>query len=357
MFGFFLFRSIEENKMFEVPDSLRRSAGLLVLSAVLSGCATGLKAPTQEQVRQLKNIDVVVSVPPSNFSYRSNGGTVYAQPSAGMSVGAGIGINIAANLIFAGIDYAITATAREAQVPVGKSVEDLDLRKATFSQLQTFFTGIPAAPNLKLSDQAFPKLDARPSLAAAFASQAKASEADATLFVMLRPSFLDIGGYAVMKGNYWLVNRNGETLLETNTDFVGPADPKLERAEVVRWWADGRYRRFILQGLRAGMIPVADGLLKPALDEAQKAQAEQRIKGLPRSHSNAVTMTSTPCAVEADDTRVVYRFEREMRNFRVAAYCPNETLKLWDSALVPEVSWVTELQPALIVPPVRMSSP
>jgi hypothetical protein len=324
------------------------SSAVLVLAVVLSGCATGLKAPTQAQVRELKNIDVVISVPPSNFSYRSSGGTVYAQPSVGMSVGAAIGINIAANLVFAGIEYAMTATAREAQVPVGKSVEDIDLQAAALAQLQSFFVGAPAAPLLKFSAQAFPVLKVEPgvTLETLFSAQAKASQADATLFLILSPSFRDAEGQTVVTGLSWLVDRSGETLLATNTDFVGPVHPDVERAEIVRWWADGRYRRFLGHGLRAVLIPIADGLLKP-MDESQRLSLEQKIKGVAGYTQNAVRMSSTPCAMESDDTRVLYRFERQRRNLRAVAYCPNETLTLWDPGLVPDVSWVTELQPAL----------
>jgi hypothetical protein len=40
-------------------------------------------------------------------------------------------------------------------------------------------------------------------------------------------------------------------MLMTNTQFVGPAHPSAEQSDVVRWWADGRYRRFLAHGTRA----------------------------------------------------------------------------------------------------------
>jgi hypothetical protein len=341
--------------MFALFTLLRRwlvMSMVLVAAAGLSGCAGPLKAPTQEQVRQLKSIDVVVMPLPSNFAYRSNGGTVYAQPSVGMSVGTGIGINIAANLIFAGIEYAATATAREAQVPVSKSVEDLDLRNAAVVQLQALLKAGPNGPLLRLSNERFPGSTATGIQISQFAKLAKASEADATLFLYLVPSFRDLHGQTSVTSLSWMVSRSGETLLTTSATFVGPAHPELERAEVVRWWADGRYRRFLGHGLRAAMIPIAEGLLKP-LDVAQREAFEYRLKGLPRSQANTAVMTSTPCAVDSDDIRVVYRFERKRPDLLAVAYCPNEALKLPDPDLVPDISWVTEVQPALGAPIAR----
>jgi hypothetical protein len=335
--------------MYLLIEFFCRASILLVIGIALSGCASPPRAPTQEQVSQLKSIDLVVSVPPSNFSYRLSAGTVYAQPSVGMSVGTGIGINIAANLVFAGIDYALTATAREAQVPVGKSVEAIDLRKAAMAQLQGLIAGAPGAPLMQLSPDSFPEHKVRPrsTLTQMFIDQAKASKADATLFLMLAPSFRDTEGQTVFTGLAWLVRRSGETLLETSTEFVGPAHPEIERAEVVQWWADGRYRRFLGQGLRAVLIPVADALLMPALNESDRLAREVRLKSAYGSQPNAVRMTSTACAVDSDDARVVYRFERGRQRSRVIAYCPGETPKLWEPALVPNGSWVTEIQPPL----------
>lgn len=332
----------------------RRSAFLCAAFAVLlGGCATQMKAPTAQQVRELKRIDVAIQGPPSNFAYGQGSQAFYVPVGPNISAGAAVGISLGASLLTAAIDHVRTSTARAAQEPVGKSVEDLDLPGTALEQLRVLHANATSAPQFNAAAQEFPKLAAGDDALAALREQAKASPADATLFVRVATNFSDPDGRVILYGASHLISRSGETLLSTNTAFVGPPHPDGTQAEVVRWWADGRYRRFLAQGARAVVWPIAQGLLNPPADEARRAAIESTLSRLPALTSNGQRMHSTACSLESDDVKVVYRFERQRQNIRAAAYCPGETLALLEADLVTDVSWVTSPLPAPPAPVVR----
>jgi hypothetical protein len=123
----------------------------------------------------------------------------------------------------------------------------------------------------------------------------------------------------------WLISRTGQTLMQTSVQFAGPQAPDLERQEVVQWWADGRYRRFLLQGVRAVMTPVADALgAKPGYGEQMQAMRD-KIDRLPVEVTAAsLAMRSSHCAVSADGASLVLRSERMWQRTVFAAFCPSD---------------------------------
>jgi hypothetical protein len=322
-------------------------------------------------------------VPESNFIYLQGGTYVYAQPPVGMAVAAGVTINVVANLVISGIEYARAAVAREAMGPVGTSVQDIDLRRTVFAQLASTDTIRQDAPVLRLSAQPFPKAEpdaardatrgptgtdiktTTPDPMQPLIERARAGEADATLFVRVVPLFRDATGAASVLNSSWLYAKSGKLLSSWSVKLPGPTPPDADQSALVRWWAEGRYRRFIAQGVRAVVRPIAEDLLQPTIFAQRQADMERSLAKMAEvkvvdpmlrqtgaqvqgSTANALRMKSTGCSVESDDKLVIYRYERVGRgtSLAVAAYCPGETLDLWSQELVPGLSWLTESLPA-----------
>jgi hypothetical protein len=324
-----------------------------------------------------------VEVPPSNFAYRQGSQLVFgaATPSGGagippaispgVSVGAAIGINLLANVVASGIEAAAAATAREAVGPVGDSILDLDLRATVIEQLRALTP--PGGPTWAPSDEAFPSPEsqpreepanptlgrrggpAAPSLTRLLAERAKTSAHEATLFIRVLPLFRGLGGRAYVNGAAMLIDKSGKLLAEWNTQLMAPEAPDLERPEVVRWWAEGRYRQFMAQGLRAVLVPLAEEIGNPALRTQRQAQlaavlavlfdeSGRPADPLKSSEFNASRMRSTPCILQAEQRAVTYRYERtRITNVLLAAaYCAGEKVSDWSQDVEPGLSWTHE---------------
>lgn len=318
----------------------------LTLVTVLSGCATP-ELPSKKDIEALRTIEVVVNSPPSNFAYFQGGGPIYAQPSPDVGIRAGVGINVTANPFVAGIEYLSAATAREAEGPVGESVSKLDLRAEVLEQLRTVSTG---SSTLKLieSKREFPKANplAPQEMLKTVSRPAEDSTADAVLYVSVLPFFRSQTGRMIVFGGSWLIARSGTPLFSTFVTFVGPEHPDLARAELVRWWADQRYRRYLQHGVRATLLPTIDNFLRPPSEE-RKAALERHISTLPPLTLDADLMRSTLCAFESDDAPVVYRFERGSHSLRAAAHCVTERLQMLDPPVNPDQAWTTPKQAPL----------
>src|SRR5262249_30185439 len=90
-----------------------------------TGCAAPGRAPTDERIRALKTVDVIIATPENNFTYGGTTMGVYSVPASGVAIGPAIGINVAANVALLGAQYLAQTTAREAEGPVGASVTDI----------------------------------------------------------------------------------------------------------------------------------------------------------------------------------------------------------------------------------------
>jgi len=333
-------------------------ASALMLLTCLTGCMSTPHAPSQEQLRALQSIEVLVNVPAVPFSFVRGGTsgipatTVYVQPPAGMSAGAGVGINIVANVAFAAIDYAMSATSREAQAPVSKSVEDFDLAQTVVAQLLSMRGSAPG-PALVPGRAEFPKNSPMDDSGQSWIEHAKASSADATLLIRVVPMFRDFR--VTMQSEAWLVSRSGEPLLVSRTHFIGPDHPAGSRADVVKWWADGRYRRWLRQGVRAAMWPVAQELWTPAQAEDMRKRVAEQASQLPVMTATGEKLRSTACALESDSAPVVYRFERQRYRVNAAAWCAGEAAERPGDTDVPGISWFSEPPPPLVAPVLFLS--
>lgn len=311
------------------------------------------QAPSPQQLQALQRVELLVNVPPVPFSFvrgSTSGGpgtTVYVQPSAGMSVGAGVGVNIAANLAFAAIDYAMSGTTREAQGPVSKSVEDLDLAQTAAAQLLALrdnATGVVLVPGQAEFPRTAPVEDGGQS----WVELAKTSQADAMLLIRIAPAFRDVRVWMDIEAR--LITRTGDTLLVSRTHFAGPDHPEAGRSDIVKWWADGRYRRWLRQGIQAAMWQVAQGLWQPAQADDTQKRLDEQVRRLPLLTEAGAKLRSTACAVESDGVAVVYRYERQRYRVNAAALCASEAALRATGADVPGIAWFSEPPPPMVEP-------
>lgn len=325
----------------------------LMIPGCLTGCMSTPRAPSQEQLQAIQSIEVLVNVPAVPFSFvrGSTSGipstTVYVQPPAGMSAGAGIGVNIVANVAFAAIDYAMTGTTREAQGPVSKSVEDMDLAQTAMAQLLSMRVGAQG-PALVPGRAEFPKIAPVDDSGQSWIEHAKASSADATLLIRIAPAFRDVRVW--MDSEARLIRRTGEVLLVARTHFVAPDHPDASRADVVKWWAEGRYRRWLRQGVQASMWTVAQALWMPGQADDARKRVDEQVSRLPVLTESGAKLRGTACALESDSAPVVYRFERQRYRVHAAAWCADEAAARDRDADVPGIAWFSEPSPPLVEP-------
>jgi hypothetical protein len=305
--------------------SLLRLLLLTAASALLfSACATQT-LPTAQQMQSLKSIEVVLAVPEKNFAaLQANGSYVYVLPGGGISSGSAVGIGLVANLITAGIDYAAFATAREAAEPVGSTIDDIDLRRTVFSHLQSQLPASRSA-TLTLTDAAMPKPEDGQTYESALIKSAALSKADATLYLTVAPLFrTNNDPYPRTYSQSILVSRAGEILMTTRTQFAGPKPPDAERAEVVRWWADSRYRRFLLYSVQAVLTPVADALAPTEAQQARGQRLREKIKDLPLVTVSSTQLRSSRCAFDSEQPKLVRRHEQLRQYVFIIALCEQD---------------------------------
>ncbi len=300
------------------PSNARaRVLALLVLMACSGGQAAAQGAAPP------RDIEVLLEVPPSNFVYRHGDRFVHgeAKPAgpgttlapvapAGASLGAVLGVTILANLVVAAVEAGEVAELQQAAGPVGASVQDLDLHATTLEQLRG------------LLDR---------------------------MYVNVAALLIDKAG--VERGE-WVAQ------------IMAPGAPRLEAAELAGWWADQRYRRFVLQGLRGALLPLVEEIADPAL-RAERLRSHRHLSGVHFDESGRTTdrmlghainvqrKASSDCVLRAKPGELVYHFERTRAAQQIvgAAYCADERPTDWNPDTVPGMAWAhsTRSAPAAVV--------
>ena len=366
---------------------LQQALWLVAALTISQACAA-----QERPLPALGVVEVIVDIPPSNFVYRQADRLVYGPAAAGgsanlsvvfspgVSFGAALGINLVANVVVLAVEAAATETAREAAGPVGAAIQNVDLRATVFEQLRQL---TPAGgPRWVAREEAFPRPDlepeevvidptaARPAsrpapdLIKPLVERAKRSEHEATLFVRILPLFRGFQGKTYVQAAALLFDRKGNRLAEWNTQVMGPESPNLPRPELVQWWADGRYRQFMAQAVRASLFPLVEDVANPI----QRAERQRLLRvvqtvtydevGRPNTAQldhfiNAPRMRSTPCALRSDNAPVVARYERShiANHLFAAVYCVGESIQDWKQDVVPGISWMGQFEtpPPLIV--------
>lgn len=359
-----------------------RPFGALLRAGVAALVAAGTVPMASAQgAPPLRELEVLLEVPPSNFVYRrgqelvyggaaSTGGGTYLPPatSPGVSPGAALGINLLANALISAVEAAAAAKLQEAAGPVGASVQDLDLRATTLEQLRGLLP--ERGPRWHFSPDAFPQpapvptgefkdpMTGRFKRAMAplpnqhLVDRARGSAHEAALFIRVLPLYNGLQDRMYVNVAALLIDKSGAERGEWVTQVMAPAAPVLENAELVRWWADERYRRFVLQGLRGALMPLVEELSDPAL-RAQRQQAHAALAGVSFDEAGRTTdrllahainvqrKASTACLLRAEPGEVVYHFERTrlLQQIVAAAYCPDEKPADWNTDAVPGMAW------------------
>jgi hypothetical protein len=369
---------------------MRVGAPGVIALVLLVGCSNLPPTVTDQQLARLRTIEVSIDVPPDNFLY------VHSNAADRMPFVAGaqsvpfttvMAANFLALAVIMGVDQIMAEAWGKATLPIGDSVKDLDVRAMVFGHLQSMSVAAPNAPAMTLSTEPFPKEEpmklsqaemnappgsvpkpSPPNPLKPMRERAMLAKADASLFITVWPMFKGGGpNAAFVQSGAWLYDRSGNLLYTSATAFIGPRSPAADRPELVRWWADGKFRRVTAHGARAVTITLGEDLFKPELAKQRRADMKRilgtghRIDGAPlreavppwqESTANAERTRSTMCAIQSLDRPVIYRYDRHVQDhfLAVSAYCPDEKLDLWSHDLVKGMSWLTEplFAPALL---------
>lgn len=368
----------------------RWPAGLV---ALVLACAPPLAGATGAPA--LRDIEVLVEVPPSNFVYRNGDQLVYgnAKPGLnsfvpppspqGVSAGALIGATVLVNLVVAALEANTLAELEQAAGPVGASLQSLDLQATTIEQLRQL---LPAqGPRWHMSNAPLPQPVPPPArepgdpMAGRFKRQmapspkqhlidyARASAHEAVLFVRVLPLYRGLQGRMAVNVAALLIDRSGAERGEWVTQVMAPPAPRLEAAELARWWAEDRYRRFVVRGLRGALVPVVEELADPVLREQRRRQhaalagvsfdeAGRPTDRLLGHAINTHKKASTACLLQAEPGELIYHFERTRLPDQIvaAAFCAGEKPGDWNSDEVPGMAWV---HPVRAEPPVVLRRP
>ena len=357
--------------------------------ALLAAC--GLPVAAATGAPPPGDIEVLVDVPPSNFVYRvghqivhggaaptGGGGGIPPVSSPGVGVGAALALNLLANVVISAVEAGQVAELQKAAGPVGASLQDVDLHATTLEQLRRLLP--PQGPRWHFSTDAFPQPlpvsteETRDPVSGRFRrpmapppnqhliDRARGTAHGAVLYIRVLPLYQGLQDRMYVNVAALLIDRSGAPRGEWVTQVMAPGAPRLEGAELVRWWAEDRYRRFVLQGLRGALLPLVEELSDPALRaQRQKAHATMSAvhfddAGRPadRMIGHAVNVqrkASGDCVLQAEPGELVYHFERTRQAQQIvgAAFCASDPPTGWNTDPVPGLAWTQAVRSAPVV--------
>ncbi len=320
-----------------------RTVLLTTAAALLCSACASTVGPTPQQMQALKSIDVVIAVPMRSFAFTpsDDGDSTLVAESVGTAAGSMFGsittgapsaatlgpafaIGLAAGLINRGIEHVAAAPAREAAPIVAPTVDDVDLRRTVFSQLQALLTPERAA-TLRLSDAPMPPLLPGLTVEQSLTRAAGQGQADAMLYLFVAPYFRSpLSDDPHTLASAMLVTRDERILREMSMRFAGPKAIEGASSGKARWWADGgRYRRTLLLGTHAVLVPLADALNASEAYLKQTQHLREQKHRLHPSAADAELRTST-CALDSDAARVMLRQQQLWNSLLVLAICDDE---------------------------------
>lgn len=331
-----------------------RTVLLVTVAALMCSACASIVEPTPQQMQALKTIDVVIAVPPRGFAFTPSDdgdstllaeslggaaggmfGTIVSGGGGAVALGPLFAAGLAVGVINRGIEHVAAAPAREAAPIVAPTVDDIDLRRTVFAQLQSLLT-LERAATLRLSDAPMPPLLPGLTIEQSLARAAGQGQADATMYLFVAPYFRStLSEDPHTLASVMLVTRNERILREMSMRFAGPKAIEGASAGKARWWADGgRYRRTLLLGTHAVLVPLADAL-NPSETYLKRTQLlrEQRHRLHP-SAADAALRTST-CALEGDSARVLLRQQQLWNSLLVLAICDDERQPITQTPQVP----------------------
>jgi hypothetical protein len=326
---------------------------------MLGACASGSTAAFRAHVDSIKTLEVYIDVPSSNFVIDGSDPLRPLLVTGGVPTGVAGGAGVAAVPLTMLANYVNAAPGRAAAAPVGKTISDIELKQTVFQQLQQSRQATGHGPVLVMGTRARPT-------APEFTQEAywsniefvKATTADAVLLLRLTPNYwVNDQTQPNVVADTRLMTKSGEVIQHNIVRFVGPEhrpgmgplDSPEALDKAIDWWAQSRYRRFLLQGIRGALLPVSTALFEPPLSPAAiaKRDAPPRLRS-PFARNDGIR--SGDCFVEADDAVVYYRIHRDpegrvqIPGTLVAAYCPREKVRALTSFLDEDLednqSWV-----------------
>jgi len=303
---------------------VRRVRWALAASCVvcLAACAPIPRAAPAEAMRELKTIEIIVEAPRSNFNFQ---GPAAGAPGPGVAQAAGSALSLI-------VAYAGTTTAREGAPIIERSVSEVDVARTFLDQLSLARNAGAGGPTILASSAV--AIDSLEPLddgdVERRKQRARSSNADAVLFVRVRPTYQTrISNVPTVLTFSSLYTKSGGVHLWWWTSFRGPASPDGDRADVISWWADGRYRRFLLHGIRAGALPLADRIWNNPLS-AREIETLERLGRRPTIEiADAQALRTDACALDGSSTPVIYRYDWLKFEQSVVALCAgNEKTRL-----------------------------
>jgi hypothetical protein len=361
-------------------------------AAALTLHAGRLAAAAPDPLQSIRSIEVLVEAPESNLVLQSGqlfiagkgapvsgAGLPPVVPPGGVTP-ASLGIYLLASLVFSGLERAAAEEAWEQARPVAESVQDLAMRATVLEQMRAL---IPASgPRWTFSAGAFPQplpAQPRPEPEARhltrsgqaidplqhLVDRARLSADDATLFVQVLPVFAGPRGDAYVNVAATLFARSGRRLADWSHRVKAPLAPAMDPPEQLRWWAQGRYRQFVVQGLRVGLLPLVEELSVPGLRQERlqqwKTLQERRFDEAGRPTDplleyaiNGARKRSSACLLEPGQTPLLAHYERThlAHQLVVAAICGEMPSDEWKLLSAPGVAWS---QPLPAVAPVAVT--
>lgn len=341
---------------------LRTSRSVTAFTLLLAAGGLLMPARAASEAAAPRSIEVLIEQPPDNFAYQHGDRVVYGadRPTGGgdaffagldpISVAVSVAVNVSiqsrVNRFFAQDAPAIRA-----------SVERLDLRATAAEQLMRLAP--PAGPRLVVATDGFPvpalpvaveprpdspvlgRRQAQPATPRAgrwdhFVQRAKISAHDAVLYVKVEPVYHLRANLVRMQTRAWLFSRSGSQLHAWTVSLAGADLTGIPEDGWHRWWTEGRYRQFVLHGLRAGLQLIRDDLADPASQAERSRQIDSLRQGhldpqgrpvdLVQQHLSTFAMLTSACALEPPERPVRYVYSVGIRTgeFAVMAKCLDE---------------------------------
>lgn len=311
-------------------------AGLV--PALLAGCVAPPRLATEQDIRALQRIDLVVDTPRTNYTYEGDPTlTLYVPYSPTVAPMTAMGLGLIVHGVISGIEHHRRRVPREGTDEIRHAVDDLDLRETAYRQLMLLRPEGVAAPEIALVEGGFPKgvneiapfVPGNKDVSERLAEAAKARSADATLFLALRPLiWTQQEGRTQFRALWWLYARDGRQIASAGMRFVGPEAPDLDVPGQIAWWREGAYRKVLMHGVRAAVWPLAQDLFQPSRTAAEAQRLAGRFEQLKPEEISAWRLVSSRCSVEREDAPVRYRFERDYFLTVAAAFCDGEKVEI-----------------------------
>lgn len=377
---------------------MRPTRVLAILPAImaLTGLLAASQAAANQPVPELRSIEVLIEQPPDNFAYQHGDRVVYGaeRPAGGgdaffagldpLSIAVSVAVNVS-------IQSRVNRFFAQDAGRIRASIERLDLRATAAEQLMRLAPAeglrlvvatdgfpVPAQPVAVEPRADSPMLGRRQAQQPTqrvgrwdhFVQRARSSAHDAVLFVKVEPVYHLRANLVRMQTRAWLFSRSGSRLHEWTVSLAGVDLAGIPEDGWHTWWAEGRYRQFMLHGVRAGLQLILDDLADPAAQAERARQIFSLRQGhldqqgrpvdLVQQHLSSFAMLTSSCALEPPERPVRYVYSVGVRTgeYAVMANCPDEQPTGRRPAPQPPLAWARDRpEPLAVVERAALAGP